>query len=392
LSGTLFGLAFLMKQPGIFFIAFGVSYLMFRFFSAQPSRLLKEKILNLMIFIGASLLPLIVTMVWLYTAGVFDKFWFWTVQYAAKYGTQLSFSEAFGYFKYGFHSATDGFLLLWIASGLGLFVTIFHRAIKDSRLFILLFMTFSFLSICPGFYFRDHYFITLLPAVSISVGIFFNYLSAAVVAFFKVPQLRFIGIGVFAVVALIGVNDQRWFYLIDDPVTISNKIYGDNPFDESLVIARFINSRSSPTDRIAVFGSEPQIYFYTHNMSATGYIYTYSLMEIQSYSLEMQNEMIREVELTKPKFIVDVHIATSWLVQEGSEKKFFGWIDEFLKNNYTIVGVVDINTSEPTVYKWYDDIKNYTIQLPSYVLIYERVPDKAKVIEKPQAVSRQKRS
>lgn len=425
LSGSMFGLAFLMKQPGIFFAAFGVTYVLIRPSSSPPAPFLKEspknrvhpkrtktdrlvaagtlppslssslikdgggwrnvfsreRFLNLTIFIFASLLPLLVTMAWLYAAGVFDKFWFWTVQYAGKYGTQLSFSEALGYFKYGLRSVTDGFRPLWIVSGLGLIVTIFYRELQDRRLFIILFFLFSFLSICPGFYFRDHYFITLLPAVSISIGIFFNYLNTTVMKFFKAPQFSIIGIGAFVAVALVGINDQKSFFISDDPVTISNRIYGDNPFDESIEIARFINARSSPTDKIAVFGSEPQIYFYANNVSATGYIYVYGLMEIQSYSLAMQKEMIREVESAKPKFVIDVHIATSWVVRKESERYIFGWMDEFLKKNYTLVGLIDVNTPGPTVYKWYDDIKNYTIQLPSYVLIYERVPDKANAIE-----------
>jgi hypothetical protein len=36
--------------------------------------------------------------------------------------------------------------------------------------------------------------------------------------------------------------------------------------------------------------------------SATGYIYTYSLMEPQSHALEMQKEMIAEIEADRPEF------------------------------------------------------------------------------------------
>jgi len=382
LSGFLFGIAFLMKQPGIFFIGFGVSFLAIRFFSSGNSLSQKERVLHLSSFLAASLLPLFVSALWLLTAGVFDKFWFWTVQYAAKYGTQIPLAEALEYFKYGLRSVTNGFWLLWIVSALGLLVTVFHNSIRDSRLFIVLFIIFSFLSICPGFYFREHYFITLLPAVSIAIGIFFNYLATKLMAFLKTPQSRLIGIGAFVALALVGINDQKAYLLTDDPVTISNNIYGDNPFDESIEIARFLNARCSPTDTIAVFGSEPQIYFYANNGSATGYIYTYGLMELHSLSLSMQTEMIREIESAKPRFIVDVHISTSWGVRPESEMYIFGWMNEFLKKHYTLVGVVDVNTPGPTVYKWFDEIKSYKIQLPSYVLIYERVKNNAESTNK----------
>ena len=86
----------------------------------------------------------------------------------------------------------------------------------------------------------------------------------------------------------------------------------------------------------------------------------------------MQKELIREAESAKPKFVVVANVASSWLIFPESEKFIFGWMANYLKNGYALVGVVDIQRSGPTVYKWYDDIKNYTIQSPSYVFIYER--------------------
>ena len=82
LSGILFGLAFLMKQPGIFFAVFGVTYAGVRLF-ASPTLPLKEKISKLALLLFSTLLPLLVLMAWLSVAGVFGTFWFWTVQYAA---------------------------------------------------------------------------------------------------------------------------------------------------------------------------------------------------------------------------------------------------------------------------------------------------------------------
>ena len=56
-------------------------------------------------------------------------------------------------------------------------------------------------------------------------------------------------------------------------------INGTNPFPESVKIGDYIREHSNPDDKIAVLGSEPQIYFYSKRLSATGYIYTYGLME-----------------------------------------------------------------------------------------------------------------
>ena len=55
-------------------------------------------------------------------------------------------------------------------------------------------------------------------------------------------------------------------------------------------------------------GSEPEIYFYSHRHSATGYIYTYGLMEPQKYAHQMQQEMIHEIERASPKDLMSVGI------------------------------------------------------------------------------------
>src|SRR5206468_3959543 len=81
------------------------------------------------------------------------------------------------------------------------------------------------------------------------------------------------------------------------------------------------------SDTVAVIGSEPEIYFYSGRRSATGYIYTYGLMEAQKYASTMQDEMIREIETARPKFVVLVNVSTSWLVSRESATKIFRWVD-----------------------------------------------------------------
>ena len=86
----------------------------------------------------------------------------------------------------------------------------------------------------------------------------------------------------------------------------SRLTYGTNPFPESLKIAQYLKEHTSSEDSIAVLGSEPQIYFYAHRHTATGYIYMYPLMEPQPYALRMQEEMIREIEASRPAYLVFV--------------------------------------------------------------------------------------
>ena len=369
-SGLLFGLAVLMKQPGLFFLLFGFFYILYAHFSAVPARSIKKLLINLGMFTVGGMAPLLITFFYLYTAGVFDRFWFWTVEYASKYGSQIPASDAFNIFRLNMSAVADGFSFLWIMSALGFIVTFFYRGLKGKRAFIALFSFFSFLTICPGFYFRPHYFITLLPAVAISIGVLIEWLNVTSVDLFKTRYLRFIGTVIFILAAGAGIASQ-WAYIFkEDPVKLSRTVYGANPFPESLEIAKFIESHSAVTDRVAVFGSEPQIFFYSKRHSATGYIYVYSLMEKHDFSLVMQKEMIREVMSSTPKFIIVVKIATSWLMRPDSEQYIFGWLNGYIRDNYRLAGVADIS-AETTVYKWYGDAQGYAIQSPYHVLIFE---------------------
>jgi hypothetical protein len=370
LSGILFGLAFIMKQPGIFFSLFGATYIIYH------DRLLKKRLFTrLAVFTSGALLPFLAVLLWFHTSGVFDKFWFWTFQYAAKYGTQVPLSGAFAVFLENFLDVADGFMLLWIASALGFVAAFINSDLKKTRGFIALFALFSFLSICPGFYFRPHYFVTLLPAISLLIGVFFHYVTTRGVAFVRLPLVRFVGLGVFIALLMAGVVSQKNYLFQEGPADVSRSAHGLNPFPESLEIAKFIEAKTGTDDKIAVLGSEPQIFFYSNRRSATGHIYMYGLMERHAYALSMQKEMIREVESSNPKFVVLAAVPTSWLVRHDSEQYIFGWLDTYLERNYRLVGVADIVSAEKTVYRWNNDAEKYTVQSPYHVLIFEQTTD-----------------
>jgi hypothetical protein len=145
----------------------------------------------------------------------------------------------------------------------------------------------------------------------------------------------------------------RW-----SPEEVVRKKYGANPFVESLTIARFIKERTSEKDRIAVIGSEPQIYFYADRHSATGYIYTYALMENQRFARQMQEEMIREVEQARPEFLVFVNVYESWLDRPESERQVFDWFEQY-QQYFDRVGLVELHGQQPAKYYWGEDARRY---------------------------------
>jgi len=338
-SGCLFGLALLMKQPGLFFVLFGVVYLFSRDRSEHVK--LRQSALRSLIFLLGVTVPLLVTCLLLWNVGVFEQFWFWTIKYAGRYGSQVSIADGLRIFANNLPNAVGTAWPIWGIAASGLVMCIVNRTLRTRAVFLTTFAFFSILAVCPGFYFRPHYFILVLPAVSLLAGVAVT--AALDTIRFGAQNFRF------AVLLLFGfaLAWPMWAeadFFFERPLAEANRmVNGTNPFLESIKIGEYIRAQSSVSDTIAVLGSEPQIYFYSRRHSATGYIYTYGLMEPQPYAHQMQQEMMREIETAHPKFLVMVVVNKSWLAGRDSDQSILRWADAYCDANYEEVGLINIS-------------------------------------------------
>ena len=364
-SGLMFGSAVLMKQPAIFFVLIGIILIARQYFNKplQTKDLIKYSI----VFITGFFFPLILLVVILKVGGTFDRFWFWTIQYGIQYGSVVTFHQGVELFRRTFIHIFSQSYLFWILDVAGLFFLIINKSWKNSGIEIILFFIFSFIAIVPGLYFRRHYFIMLLPSVSILFveGLFYLKNNIKRV---KLSDNGFIMTLVIIILWTLISNSS--YYLSDSPEVIVKKTYGANPFNESIPISEFIASRTNPDDRIQVIGSEPQIYFYSHRMAASGHIYMYGLMEPQKYSSMMQQELINDIARVNPKYIVYCNIKNSWLARSNSDDHILNWSKDFIYKYYNVVGVVDMG--EETIYKWMNDAVSYQPISQNFIYVLER--------------------
>jgi len=360
LSGIFLGLSPVMKQQGLFFPLFGIVYLITSYIlNARKGIRSLFKIMSYLVL--GILIPFLIMVVVLNLYGVYGRFWYWTIEYATAYASQVTLAKALTYLLSTSVPLFLGYPLFWILSFAGIAVVrIYSKTrINDNYLFILLFAIFSLLSICPGLIFREHYYITLLPAAAILFSITLEYIRNKIKIVDKPELFKIISYGLLILTLLTGIYSQREYMFQLSPDEITSKIYRQNPFKESVIIADYIASNSQFNDQIAVLGSEPEIFFYSNRHSATGYIYTYSLMEIQRNSLAMQKEMISEISSSMPKYFVNINIPLSWVRYDNSESYIFEWIDPFVKNNnYSLVGIFDYLDDKPIV-KWGTEAANY---------------------------------
>jgi hypothetical protein len=230
-------------------------------------------------------------------------------------------------------------------------------------------------SICvfsSGFYFRQHYYIVILPAIGLLSGMFIEFVIKQTKGRLSIMKPLNIALLVLSAILLFNVYDNRQYYFHYTP---RNFTYGENPFNQAEEIAKYIKNNSKDTDKIAVLGSEPEIYFYANRMAATGFLYTYPLVENQPYNELMQDQMIQEIEKNKPVFFLFCNISTSWLVRPGSPNKIFTWGREYATKYYTPVSFADFFGDAGWKMYLGDDLKNGTNKAQSFIILFKRKPD-----------------
>jgi dolichyl-phosphate-mannose-protein mannosyltransferase len=369
-GGLLFGLAFLMKQPGIFFIIFGLLYLFWEQLKTRPAAWGKS-LMQLAAFLLGAVVPFGLTCLILFASGVFNKFWFWTFSYASQYASEVPAAQMLPRLWQSIQGVVGPSICLWVLAGVGLISLWTIKERRQNAIFVSGLFVFSFLAVCPGFYFREHYFIPFLPVIAVLAGVAVSSARNLLQKRFTPAMQLLLPLLVFLSAFGYSVIQQQEFLFRMSPESACRARYGRNPFPESLEIAKYIKANSAAGDRIAVIGSEPQIYFYADRRPATGYIYTYGLMEEQKYALEMQQEMIGEIEAAQPAYLIFINVPMSWLVRPRSEMLIFEWYKRYQQEHYDLVGLVDILPSDPTVYRWGDESKNYLTRSQYSVSVYK---------------------
>jgi hypothetical protein len=377
-SGLLFGVAVLMKQHGVFLGIFALGVLLFRELSGkravsdgnasadgvpnssgQPTKSLLPGLRRLAAFSFGAVVPYALTCLVLWRVGVFKNFWRWTVVYAGGHSLPYNFQGLATTFQ---DNGPDNFF--WGFGAAGFFLLCVDRSIPTwTKGFVGGLLASSFVAVTPGFYFFPHYFILMLPALALLVG------AGCTLAGQRLRRSGLGTLGVFlpAAVFLVGsgwVLESGW-----RPDLIESYV----AFDAAPALASYMSNHSTPTNRIAVFGSEPEIYFYAHRHAASGYIYMYDITSPAARAGEMKREMLREVEAARPEFVVDVHEPFSWSVGFSPEiQRIYEWLEQYLKSgNYRRVAVAE-NIAGEIVYRWNSDAADHSPPPGPYICVYQR--------------------
>jgi len=169
LAGLLFGVGVLMKQH----VAFIGLWAAMAFMTGQFRRTELPHIRRFVpvaAFGAGTMLPFGLCCLILWQAGVFEKFRFWTIDYARQYASLIPISIAPMVFWKTFCFVTVSGFLLWLVVAAGLAMVWFDERLRPTRFWLLGFSLASALTIIPGFCFRKHYYLLTLPAAALLAG------------------------------------------------------------------------------------------------------------------------------------------------------------------------------------------------------------------------------
>lgn len=350
-SGVLLGLAYTMKQHGVVFALFGGLWLLIA--GARRDRIA--------VYAAGVLAPFVAIVIALAAAGVLGRFWFWDFVYAARYVSSDTLAHRLDNLTLQLRAMRPlaGFAAVALA---GLAVPAWDATRRRPVLFAFGLAGFSVAAIVPGFFFRAHYFVQLIPAVALLTGI---AIAAIGRRFRPLPAAALL----VAASAVMIVSEERYLFRLA-PDAIAREVYAGNPFPEAVVVGDYLRANTRPGDKILVLGSEPEIYFYARRRGASGHIYMYGLMEEHPYARRMQQELAAEAEAARPEIVVLVGTSTSWLRGPRSAGDVFAWAKSFLAASYERVGVVTLG--DPPRATWGPEAAGLTPEADRSLLVFRR--------------------
>ena len=328
-------LTIFMKQQGAILLVFVFIYLVLSLISKRKQGFLLKKVAFLTI---GFLIPFVLFFSAIWYKGVWSAFKFYAIDYAQAY---ISIQKPHSDFSslLALMGDTEGF---WLAARVGFLIVIvagflpkkvaFKTALNP--LFLVLFVGISYLAILPGWYYRPHYYQYLIPAVSLFMAYGWSFYASLS------DKWTFRGIYIGLLLWCFGDSIQRQeaFLFKWSPEDLCIKMYGHERFHEMRIIGEVLKNTSTKKDMLGMMGHEPQLFFYADRVSASGYMYSYPLLETQPYNQQMANQYRDEIKTTKPKWFVDCMNWYGW-----------SWFDtripmedtyNFIKKNYYLRGVL----------------------------------------------------
>lgn len=373
LLGLAMGAAFMTKTSGVFLGLWAGLFIIIDFFF-EKERVYKDLFKRIGLYSAGGFAVILVLFLLIYMKGSFKEMLFWSFDIPKYYVNRMPLEEGLKIFYNTKFLLSEFNYFFWVHSLAGFLLLLVRGIPVKIKLFVFTLALFSIATIVPGYYFYGHYWLQMIPAMAVLSGVTFY----GIISLFKVPLKNQVAIVSYGYLVVFGFftfkhfNLYRKYYFSPNFEIVLREIYGTNPFNEVAQISGYLNQKLKPGDEIAVIGSEPQIYLYTHRKSPTKHIFFSTIVSGVPQHKQWQREYTSSIEKQKPRYIIYVTGPMSLLVQPNTDPYIFNWVKEYITENYTMIGFTEIQNLIRTGYVWKKKKNNRGPISQEPILIYER--------------------
>lgn len=373
LMGIIFGLAFMVKTNGVFFVLWGGGTLILDYLF-DKNRSFKHLLINIGIYGGGGILVILIFFGLIVLKGSFSEMIFYAYEVPKNYVGKIKLEEGIKYFGYTRDAIVENYKFFWTHALFGILICFLKPITWKNKLVFLTLAFFSFMTIVPGFYFYGHYWIQVIPGLAMMAALTFHGVTTFLrdSVNLKQPAVKYIYLAVFFILTAKHIAALKSYYFHPNYERILRSVYGSNPFPETLEIANYINAHSTPEDQTALIGSEPEFYIYTNKNYLSRHSYFASVVTDVKQHGQWQRELASDIEKAKPRYLVFYNHGISLFVQPNTDKYIFEWVNKYVTENYRIIGVADMVDGQQTTYAWNEQLNGFQPKGQNVIYIYER--------------------
>ena len=331
----------------------------------------KRIALNILGYALGGLIPIITFFAIIYVKGSFKEMIYYTIEIPGKYVSAVQTNQAWMFFKASFSAVMENHKIYWYLSFISIIFCFTKIVDLKKKIFICSIFILSILMVTPGFYFHGHYFILTLPGIAILAGLASENISKLMEKWLGRFSKQIIVLLFFAY-TLLHLNTLKQFYFHPNYFKILRSTYGSNPFPEAMEIGKWLNLKLKKEDQFALVGSEPELFVYTNRYSISRHAYFTAIVNNIPEHKGWQREFVNDIQRNKPKFFIYFNNPISLLVQPNTDNFVFKWSNDYIKEYYKIVGIVDMISPNETRYIWEADLTKYVPVSKSLIYVYER--------------------
>ena len=304
---------------------------------------------------------IILTAFWfglMFVLGVWDDMMFWVFEFPKSYTSIVTWEQGKDTFYFIMKNLYFDYFLFWLLGVIGIILGMIKTETRLSSIFILVMFIVGIMAVFPGYYFHPHYWIYMDISIAIGAGFGFYNIWTFVTKKFSANASKVLTFVAVLILLVSDISQRKDYYFSPKHNALSKQIYGTNPFVECKEIAKQLKKRAKANDEMIVFGSEPQLNFYTNMPSPTRHFFMGFLTKGHKEEANWIAEVKKDVEGKMPRFLVHVVQPFSWAYSPGVKTELFDYGFQLAKQHYDLIGIADMKGNKP-VYAWDNEVTNY---------------------------------